>query len=150
MQRFLISPYFIWLAIIVVFFTHALATIFFGYWKLPWLDILLHFSGGMVAASVFLYFVNRQRSLFNFISVWWIVLLIAVSFTALVGVGWEFFEFILDSISKTRGTVWQLQGGLVDTLSDLLMDLIGGAALVLAFIFSERNHKNSTNIRIKH
>ncbi|MEK9186052.1 MAG: hypothetical protein AAB885_00515 [Patescibacteria group bacterium] len=139
MHRILISPYFIWLAIIAVFFVHALATIFFGYWKLPWLDILLHFSGGVVAASVFLYFANRQRLLFNFISVYWLTILITVSFVALVGVGWEFFEFILDSVFKTRGTLWQLQGGLQDTLGDLLTDLIGGAVLVTAFIFSKKN-----------
>ena len=49
-----------------------------------------------------------------------------IGLVALVGVGWEFFEFIWDRFIWHAGFTY-LPGIYEDTLSDLFFDLLGGA-----------------------
>ena len=129
MLRLLISPYFIWLSIIGVFLTHTLALLYFGYWKLPWLDLVLHFSGGLVAASVFFNLSDRFPELASFRRNRLVTLILVIAFVALVGVLWEFFEFGLDQFFGFRDIRWQFQDSIADTMTDLFMDLLGALAL---------------------
>lgn len=59
--------------------------------------------------------------------VWFIA---AIGFVALVGVLWEFFEIILDRYVTLAGYTY-LPGVFEDTLLDLFLDLVGGAAMFL-------------------
>ena len=121
---------------ILIVITHALATLNFWYWTFPWLDIPMHFVGGFWVAITLVYLDSRfNLSLFkekNF----FLNLLIIVSFVALIGVFWEFFEFIYDFFSNGDTYANSIEGlkvaqqGLKDTIGDLFFDLVGGTVFV--------------------
>ncbi len=119
------------LVFVLVF--HAIATINFWYWQYFWLDIPMHFLGGFWAAmfSIWLsskYFPNLWRGgekLFFLISV--------LSFVALIGVLWEFYEFINDIFFSSKGYSEIMQLGAADTIKDLFFDLFGGSVFLLIY-----------------
>ena len=55
-----------------------------------------------------------------------------------VGVGWEWFEFGFDYIFVPEHAEWRAQLGLVDTMGDLLADVIGGALVGLYFLLNRK------------
>jgi hypothetical protein len=52
--------------------------------------------------------------------------IIVLGFVALIGVLWEFFEYLLDYFFANRGVMPLSQTSLKDTLGDLFFDLVGG------------------------
>ena len=65
--------------------------------------------------------------------------IIILGFTALVGVFWEFYELIADKfITKNNYISLLQQGGLLDTMKDLFVDLLGGAAAVWRFFYERK------------
>lgn len=122
--------------VVVLFFLiavlHILATVNLWYWVFPWFDIPMHFLGGFWTAMVFVYFDRK----FGFSVLegkgFFVSLLLIVSFAALIGVLWEFFEFSYSFLIKFKNSSSIAQRGMADTLGDLFFDLIGGS--VLAFI----------------
>ena len=124
--------------LIFILFIHALATVNFWYWRFPWFDIPMHFFGGFWVAMAFLYFdpkieilkINGLKFLTDAAAV--------LAFVALIGIFWEFFEFISDFLieSKRSGL---FQAGAADTLGDLFFDLVGGASL---FVFYKLARKD--------
>ncbi len=136
MKKFLISPQFIWFCISLIFLVHAFAALNFWYWKFWWLDIVLHFAGGLIAASVFFYLISRYPQWSSFISNFVITFILVLAFVALIGVLWEFFEFGLDKISGFS-RFGQSQVSIADTMSDLFMDLLGAAVFALIYKFSK-------------
>jgi len=103
------------------------------YEVLPWLDIPMHVLGGIFIANSFslaITYVQEKgfisdlnvltRSVFLF------------TLTATAAVIWELGEFTLDFFFRTRA-----QAGLEDTMLDMFLGLVGGAALIL---FLTRNH----------
>ncbi len=92
-----------------------------------WFDNLLHFFGGFWVASLFFYISFNYWNLSAIQEKFWLGMLLILGLVSLVGVFWEFAEFISDSFFLEK-----LQFGVVDTLSDLLMDLVGALFL---FIF---------------
>jgi hypothetical protein len=111
------------------------------YWFFPWMDIPLHFLGGLWAAVFFawlnlkfnLRFFEGRNFLWNFV--------LTLSFAALIGVLWEFFEFSRDFFSSSMDISKMAQISVSDTMGDLFFDLLGGAFFVLAFkrFFSGQN-----------
>ena len=93
------------------------------YDKFLWLDIPMHFLGGVAVASSFLLTLNylqkekylKINRLFLFI--------FAVSIVSLFAVLWEFYEFLLQLYT---GIVYQ--PSIADTMKDLFMGLLGGIA----------------------
>jgi hypothetical protein len=87
--------------------------------KFWWLDIVLHFAGGAwVALAAYAFIpplkrVSGRRKL--------ITLLTLAAFA--VGIGWEIFEFAIEKYYSVN-----FQGPPLDTLSDLIFDVLGGAA----------------------
>ena len=56
-----------------------------------------------------------------------------------MGVFWEFYELIVDRLITKNNYISLLQqGGLLDTLKDLLVDLFGGAAAVWRFFYERK------------
>lgn len=95
-----------------------------------WYDVAAHFFGGAWVALATL--ALRQKFHFqisgNFQRITTFVIMLGI--VALVGVLWEFFELILDRYIMHTGFTY-LPRVFEDTLSDLLMDLLGGAFMFL-------------------
>ena len=94
---------------------HIVALKFFLYWKYFWLDIPMHFLGGVVCAlgfsiCTYSYFHSSRwaKSVFGYIF-----------FTVFVGVSWEVFEIVTGFSIIDEYFV-------SDTMVDLLMDIVGG------------------------
>ena len=85
-------------------------------WIYPWFDTLLHFLGGLVmglwACAVGVRFSLALRPAFFWIS--------AAAFVG--GIAWEVFEYVL-----------QIQGGAIDTLSDISFGIAGAYAAFLLY-----------------
>jgi len=97
-----------------------LALYFFWYWSYWWYDIMMHFLAGFWVCGMVLWVcffsgsakisrpIRKSRAY-----------LTALGITFLIGLSWELFEFSLDTF-----IVFQ-QNDLVDTMSDLGMDMLG-------------------------
>ena len=94
-------------------------------------DQLLHFFGGVWMATIFLYFFINRLRLFNIYQNRWLTAFFVLSFVALVGIVWEFFEYAVGFIFQDHW-VGTAEWG-VDTLSDLFLDFAGGILAALAF-----------------
>lgn len=116
---------------------HFVATINHWYWIYNWLDIPMHFLGGFwvalaAAASIFNFQfpisneIFKQKNLSFFI--------IILSFVALIGIFWEFFEFLYDVLISSRGYSGFMQLGAADMTGDLFFDLLGGLAFLIIYI----------------
>lgn len=94
---------------------HIAALQFFLYWKYLWLDIPVHFLGGVTVALGFAVCVySRIRIPVQIKSLLGYMLVVF-----LVGISWELFE-ISSKISITEPDF------IPDTLLDLCMDMLGG------------------------
>lgn len=79
-------------------------------------------------AMVFLYF-EPKIEVFKINGLKFLMDVAAIlAFVALIGVFWEFFEFISDFLIKSKHS-GLFQAGAADTLGDLFFDLVGGASL---------------------
>lgn len=117
---------------------HALASWFRWYELLPWFDILMHTLGGAWVASIVIC-VARVRNLTFFASDrLWINIVVAVALTALIGVGWEFFEYVLYNVLTH---IVQPPALYEDTLLDLLSDIVGGT-VIAAILFRTRTTRS--------
>ena len=105
------------------------------YYLLWWFDIPMHIMGGLWVALMSLviyyhtsYFKRKDRSVSFVIS-------FALASTMIIGLFWEVFEFSVEHFVKLN------DNGLLDTLKDLVDDLIG-ASLATA-IFIKRGYNKS-------
>lgn len=104
--------------------TNALATAFSWYWRIPWLDMPMHFLGGLWVGSTALWFVFWRKKMAHRYGAAYAVALIAV---VVVGGLWEVFEFSIDTLTFSS------QNSVVDTASDLFFDILGGGAAATFF-----------------
>lgn len=103
----------------VLFFTRL-------YWEYRWLDIPMHFiSGAWVAA--FGYYFLFVRGPVRAEGVY--AALVVLGFTALVGVLWEFHEFVFDTFITDRRLI--MQESVMETIGDLFFDLLGGSMTII-------------------
>ncbi len=114
------------------FAVHLLASSWGFYYIAQGFDKVMHFWGGVSVALFFIwyfYFSGRFTLPLPKDSKIFFIFLI-VGLVALVGVGWEFFEYIGNNyIAKG-----QMQGDLTDTMGDLFADLVGGLVFSLCFL----------------
>lgn len=107
--------------------------LFYGWYGLiTWFDEILHFGGGFFMALFLVgYFGDGPRRALRPYHYF----LLIISVTVLIGVVWEFFEFILDTVGDRylvrKFGVRSLIGDLSDTLNDLAMDSLGAVLIVL-------------------
>lgn len=100
-----------------------------------WYDLLLHFLGGVWLTAFALYFLEKKLPAWLSGGFW--PLLIAVSgFVMLIGVLWEFYEFVVNVYFA------QPMDPLDDVLSDILMELIAAAGFFKLYWFKIRNKTN--------
>ena len=90
------------------------------YWKYPWLDLPMHFFGGVIICLLVRWWSER---------VWGIRLpfMIVILSVFFVGVGWEVFEYALGLIEVPRDVY------IKDTAIDLLLDTLGGGMAARLF-----------------
>jgi len=96
---------------------------FDGYRRFAWLDLAMHFAGGVAVGYLF----DRASRIGSRLGVLGPFhpmshFLLAGSLVCVAAVVWEFAEFALDEVYGTR-----FQPGLRDTMVDLLLGNLGGA-----------------------
>ncbi|MFA4845212.1 MAG: hypothetical protein WC654_01490 [Patescibacteria group bacterium] len=122
------------LAITAVLLFHIVFMFTDAYFLIEWLDKPMHVAGGfvmaMLALAIHLFESSRWKT--KQVSFWYHYLFV-IGFTILIAVLWEFYEYLLDNTL----TVWlnwpQAQVSLQDTMSDLLLGLLGGTVAFLLF-----------------
>lgn len=138
--------------VIVLAFTiailHILAMYLGWYWnpRFDWIDIPLHFLGGVFAA-MFSWWFGHRFALFNiFHNDFLRNILILIAVAATIGVLWEFFEFSFDYfvVSQARFNWLNMaQPSKADTMADLFFDMLGGltAGVMLGRFSKQRKDK---------
>jgi len=115
---------------------HIIATVVGWYEMFWWFDIPMHFLGGVVTAyssyAMLRYFESKGQYKVTWKPLHILLLLGLVSMTA---VSWEFMEYAFDLFFQTH-----MQAGIMDTLKDICMGLIGGGlvALVTTYLPSKK------------
>ncbi|MDP3735519.1 MAG: hypothetical protein Q8R39_03780 [bacterium] len=96
------------------------------YWEYAWLDLLMHFLGGVIVALLVRWGSER---------VWGVRFSLATVILAVlfVGIAWEVFEYALGLIEVPRDVY------IKDTAVDLILDMLGAALVALC----RRNCKTS-------
>jgi hypothetical protein len=141
----MVSPKLIIGLLIFILSIHILATIYYWYWTVGWLDMPMHFLGGfwvaMAATALISNFqfpisneIFKQKKLSFFI--------VILSFVALIGVLWEFFEFGYDVLISSKEYLAAVQQGVGDTMSDLFFDLLGGLVFLVIYKFQLSKKSN--------
>lgn len=116
---------------LVVVVGHALGTLLHWYSKYFFFDIIVHFSGGVWVIFAVFAFLPAFRENLNLMSKTRFVLSLAL-LALFIGVLWEIFEFSIDRYALFRwGFIPGFQGPPLDTLSDLIIDTLGGTAAAL-------------------
>lgn len=127
----------VWLLFVLILLLYIVGLVFDLFYITPWYDIPMHLLGGFWVGLIFAvslgYFFDNDNIFQNHVERLKVITLIA-AFSCLVGVFWEFFEFGLNYLSLISQ-----QQGLADTLGDLFMDIIGGAAAGFLLLFARKD-----------
>lgn len=121
-------------AILFVLFCHGLLLVTDGYGRFNQIDIPMHLMGGFAVALLGLA-IHHQVSTrhHNAKSPWWYHYAFVIGFAMLIGVAWEFHEFILDQTVNFWYRLPMSQPSLTDTMKDLLDDWIGASVAFWMF-----------------
>ncbi len=109
------------LFLLFIFFLNSLALLFYWYTSVWYLDMLMHFLGGVWVGIFAVYLFSRGN--LSSLSVW-VVLLVVF----LIGAGWEVFEILVERYITYNPL------NILDSMSDLFFDLAGG---ILGLFLSE-------------
>ena len=105
--------------LIIIGFLDFFANTFYLYWTIWWSDLLLHFLSGVCVAmggiSVWFFIFSKKET--NILE----TLFVGMVWVVLVGLVWEIFELHFGATFLSDGQIY-----VVDTISDLLMDISGG------------------------
>src|SRR5882724_2628370 len=115
------------------------------YWTLPWYDIPMHIAGGVWVGLLFFYLMERRTG--NPMRDPLVPLLLrTLGFVALVGVAWEFYEYVSD-VFILHKYAWgdALSGQAFDTLKDLFNDLLGAFLASLWYRFRAKKPASLRN-----
>ena len=125
------------MAILAVVVVHVILMVANVYAMLPDIDNLLHFSGGFVMAmlAVAVHHDMTDKHDLKGHPLWYHFLFV-IGFVMLIGVAWEFHEYVLDNTAVVWWGWPKNQLDLADTMLDFIMDAFGGA--VAFFIFKNR------------
>lgn len=113
------------------------------YEKISWWDTMLHTISGVVLGLVgflFVYLLNEKGNINVNLSPKFVIVF-AFCFALTMGVFWEFFEFGADRLFGYNMQKFRMPGqdGLVDTMSDLIVDAIGAiVACIGGYIYIKR------------
>ncbi len=123
------------LVVLLVFILNKLAMQFYWYVSIPWLDMPMHFLGGIfLALGIGALFFHRTNKIHFFKKLLFILL-----WVLLFGIAWELFEFSVFTLIK-----FVEPNSMADTLMDLFFDLLGGLVGIF-FVSRAQNKYNSPN-----
>lgn len=128
--------------IIVVFVFHLPAVLSDWYFYFWWYDVFMHVLGGVAGGflSVCLWdWFNRNKRATSLRDVFFSALFV-LGCVAIIGIGWEWTEALVDVMLLPRLGMSDAQLGLVDTMLDLYFDLVGG---VLAWLVLRSHEERS-------
>lgn len=101
------------------------------------LDIPMHFLGGFVMALLGMAIHHSVIKKHKIKTIpWWYHFLFVLSFSLLIGVAWELYEFIFDHTVNLWFGWFRAQLSLSDTMGDFVMDSLG--AIIAFFFFRNR------------
>ena len=118
-----------------MFFAGFLGGIINFYTRLFWWDILIHFIMGLVVSILSIYILNstvyrKDRAKHNL----FFTFLFMIVFAMAIGVIWEIWEYAGDIFFKLNSQNYVGKVGIValrDTMTDLIMDLLGAVCGVI-------------------
>lgn len=112
---------------------HFTAIVRHWYWTVRWLDIPMHYAGGVLSAMVFYWiFAEVIGALSDAKVPFWVLFMFMLGWVALVGVAWEFSEYLSDTFLLGKVEIIErAQQSLCDTMSDLFMDVLGGTSFAV-------------------
>ena len=118
----------IFITSILVALLHQLALSFYLYWTTWWFDVLMHFLGGVVIGllAVYFFFVSGYVRATLEIKNLTIIFLTVMASILVVGLTWELWEIFAGFSHHIEDRV--------DTIKDLVMDVLGAIA---AFYYSK-------------
>lgn len=120
------------IAIGLVLVLHGILLLTNGY-AIDQIDTLMHLLGGFVMALLGLAIHHAVASKYHTQhSPWWYHYTFVIGFAMLVGVAWEFHEYIFDQTINVWYNLPMSQPSLADTMKDFLMDWLGAS---LAFVW---------------
>lgn len=122
-------------AIAAVLVVHILALSLDLYHTVDWFDVPMHFFGGyaiaLLALAVYGWMGERleikpRQHPQSALSITLLQLVFVAGFVMIVGVAWEWYEFIFDQFATTMVAKFGVaQMGLPDTMDDLFNDFVG-------------------------
>ena len=124
---------------IAIVLIHSVAVFYNWYWRSLWIDIPMHFLGGVLAALIFIWLCEKFPGHFDLSRNFFATALAVHGFAALIGVLWEFSEFVYDVIISSRGWGALAGQGVRDMIGDLFFDLLGGVDVVLGRRLRDNN-----------
>ncbi len=108
--------------LIIVAILHTIASDFYLYWSIPWIDVILHFLGGLTVSLSSIWFLFSIKSYFSSLKLTkGEIVFFSIFCVVIIGVLWEIFELYFGITFLSDGIFY-----IRDTSSDLLMDLAGG------------------------
>jgi uncharacterized membrane protein YjdF len=131
------------LEIFTVLFVYA--TLFLGelknyYAKYSWWDTILHTSSGLafgILGFIILYVIYKTGKIKTSPKM---VAMFTFTFALAIGALWEIVEFTIDSTLGPVSNKVLMQGSLVDTMTDLIVDSIGGLfAAIMGYLYLKRD-----------
>lgn len=121
---------------------HFLSSFYRWYDQIWWLDIPMHLIGGMWVALLFVYLFEKNVLKLEQIH-FFKALILCLGFVALVGIFWEFYEYLSDVYIYNvhpLNLVFNPKN-YPDTLSDLVNDFIGGIVALCSIYFIKKTKK---------
>lgn len=115
---------------------HFIAIFFYLYWFYWWLDMVMHFLGGLSLGLLILWFYRKlspdkgvtfERSFF---CVFGAVFVVALA--------WEIFEFFIGYTGPTLDAVYW-----IETLADIVSGLLGGSISVITLFYARHTFNKS-------
>lgn len=106
-----------------------------------WWDMVLHTAAGVICgylAFMFILILNNNEKVNLYLSPFFVALF-SLSFSMMIAVFWELFEFSMDQILGTN----MQKSGLVDTMFDLIVWTVGAlfSSVSMYFFIIDRNKK---------
>lgn len=105
----------------ILYFFNAISIKFHWYTSVWWLDMLMHALGGLWTCFILLWFIPLKKDTKHYLVKIFLGILV-------VGIGWEVFEFLVNNKYLAKEPF-----DIVDTLSDIFFDSLGGISGLLYF-----------------
>lgn len=122
------------LSTLAVMILHAVFLATGAYFISSQLDIPMHLLGGvamaMLGMAIHHSVSDRHHTRETF---WWYHYIFVIGFAMLIGIAWEFHEYVMDNTINIWYSLPTSQLSLEDTMGDFLMDWIGATIAFFAF-----------------